>query len=644
MSGESAVSDRSKLGFLTILLITINSIMGTGIFFLPAVGAREAGAWSIVSWVVMALIAIYFSMIFAELVSRYPKEGGVYEYAKEAFGQFPSFLVGWMTLIAAYVTIAMLIVGAIRYVGPILPQSLIIGISILFIVIFNYMAFRGLKTGAVMLISFAIITLFAVFTLMIPGLANFSIPTFLDQLAISTPSSGLQGLGGMIFVTIFFIAETFFGWETTTFLAEQVKNPRKIMPQAMIWGTVAIAVIVVFFVIASFALIPPELFGQSTTPLADLATVIYGVEIGRYFAIVVYLAIIGSVAGWIVASPNLIVALAKDKMFLARLADKHKKTETPYKAILFQTVLTSFLVVVGAGNYESLLHLLVPLVLVLYTVVVLSLLVIRKKYPRPEGTYRAPFGTLGPILLMVITLAIIFFWSISAYDAPHTLRLIFSFIFFGVPIYLLLLAYYDPAVNITFQNQTAKIFLFFERLFFPRWIEKELVANAIVSDKIVLELGASSGLLSKRIRKYRPKKHIIVEQSLAMKNIISKRMKQENNVYVFHDEHLTARVHPSIVLVDEVFSFGILGNLHDEKVFLEQLAEILPENSPIHFFDYVDMYKVIPNKEIFNDLDKLKQVFKEAGFAVTIRKHKGFFWNYLIIDGIRTRHTSSVYI
>ena len=111
----------------------------------------------------MGIIAIYFSMIFAELVGMFPKEGGVYEYAKEAFGQFPSFLLGWMALIAANVTIAMLVVGAIKYIGPILPESLLITFSIAFIVIFNYIAYRGLKTGAVMLVVFAFITLISLF-------------------------------------------------------------------------------------------------------------------------------------------------------------------------------------------------------------------------------------------------------------------------------------------------------------------------------------------------------------------------------------------------------------------------------------------------------------------------------------------------
>ena len=91
---------KSTLSFPVILLITINSIMGTGIFFLPALGAKIAGPMSIISWLILSIISIYIAMCFGELASMFPKSGGVYEFCKQAYGSFPSFIIGWMTLIA----------------------------------------------------------------------------------------------------------------------------------------------------------------------------------------------------------------------------------------------------------------------------------------------------------------------------------------------------------------------------------------------------------------------------------------------------------------------------------------------------------------------------------------------------------------
>src|SRR6056297_3291120 len=132
------------------------------------------------------------------------------------------------------------------------------------------------------------------------------------------------------------------------------------MPKAMVKGTIIIAITSVLFVIASKSIIHWSVLGASITPLADLASAVYGPWIVPVYSILVYLAIVGSVAGWIVAAPNLLVALAKDKLFIPSFAKPHKKNGTPYKAIIFQTIITSILVLIGAGSYETLLHLLVP--------------------------------------------------------------------------------------------------------------------------------------------------------------------------------------------------------------------------------------------------------------------------------------------
>jgi len=228
------------LSYRAILLITINSIMGTGIFFLPAVGAKHAGPASIFSWVIMALVSIYISMCFAELTSMYPKAGGVYEFCKNAYGRFTSFIIGWSTLIAGNITIAMLVVGAIQYLLPYDLPHIKIPIALFFVFLFNFIAYRGMKTSAVMLIAFSIITLTAIFGLVIPGIFHFNVSNFVPFFVFPIPA---------IFVTVFFIAETFFGWETATFLAEETKDGEKIMPKALILATVLIGVIALIFVV-----------------------------------------------------------------------------------------------------------------------------------------------------------------------------------------------------------------------------------------------------------------------------------------------------------------------------------------------------------------------------------------------------------
>ncbi|MBN1175430.1 amino acid permease [Candidatus Woesearchaeota archaeon] len=607
---------------------------GLEYFFLPAVGAREAGLFAIISWLIMGLIAIMYSMVFGELVSRYPKEGGVFEYAKEAFGFFPSFLLGWMTLIAANVTIAMLMVGAIKYVGPNLSNLFIAGISILFILAFNFVAFKGLKTGKVMLLTFAGITLVAVLGILIPGLINFNPANFTNWLSHESFAgfgfnvSGLVGGSVIIFGTIFFIAETFFGWETVTFLAEQVKNPKKIMPNALVKGTVLISIFSLLFVIASKSILHWSVLANSSTPLADLASAVYGPAMIPVYSILVYLAIIGSVAGWIVAAPNLLVALAKDKLFIPSFAKKHPKTGTPYKAILFQTIVTSVLVIIGAGSYETLLHLLVPLVLVLYGSVVLSLLYIRKKNKEFDG-YKAPGGLVLPIFLLLFTLALVLMWGFQEHNAIETVEVLITFLVLGIPVFLLMNFHHNPHASVTFQNKTVGLSKFLERLFLPKKIRVRLLEKMENHHK-VLFLGAGSGILIKESSI--PKENIIViEHSESLANHLKNRFP---TIAVIHDEHAVSRLHPDIKKADVVVSVGMLAHIQSLSMHLKQLHNILPENALIRFFDYSKFYKVISNN--IPEIDELKKVFRENGFSVRVEEIKGIFWNYLIIEGVKT--------
>lgn len=79
------------LGFWTVLSLAIASIMGTGLFFGTAVGASYSGNASILAWIILTAIAVYISTYFAELVSMYPKAGGIYEFSKHAYNRFFSF-------------------------------------------------------------------------------------------------------------------------------------------------------------------------------------------------------------------------------------------------------------------------------------------------------------------------------------------------------------------------------------------------------------------------------------------------------------------------------------------------------------------------------------------------------------------------
>ncbi len=624
---------KKVLSYPVILLITINSIMGTGIFFLPAVGAGKAGPASILSWTILALISVYIAMCFGELTSMFPNAGGIYEFCKQSYGYFWSFLIGWTTLIAGNITIAMLIVGAIHYLLPADEPVIKITICLFFIVVFNYIAYKGMETSAVMLVTFAIITLITVLGLAIPGVLQFNPGNFTPFFAL--PFSA-------VFITIFFIAETFFGWETATFLAAETKDGEKVMPKALVIGTIIIAVIVMISVITSLNTISWTEFGLSTTPLSDLAGVHYGEKGVAIFTILVYLAIIGSVAGWIVSAPRLILAMAKDKLFLSQLSKIHPVNKTPHNAIIFQAIVTSILIIVGAGSYETLLHLLVPLVLFVYSATILCVVILRYKIPEKKRWFTCPAGKVGPFFIVLFLVSLLVMWLLYVPHSINLFLLAISFVIVGIPVFLLLKIYYDPYAIVHLNDILAPLEWLFDRFFILKSVMTEIF-DLLEGErgKKILDFGAGVGTLTLHLANEVGEEGRVYAVDFSKKSLEIAQTRSEKfgltNVEFLHDIHQINRVHQSIPPVDAIVSIGVFGYIQDLKKVLKEMYQILPEDGKICFVDYVDYFKILPNAGWLADIEELKEIFRECGFSVLVKKKKWIFWDYLFIYGIKTK-------
>ena len=136
---------KRTLGFGSILSLAIASIMGTGMFLGAAVGASYSGNASIISWIIISVVAIYISTFFGELVAMFPKAGGIYEFSKQTYNRFTSFMMGWLAWLVGNLTTALLIVAAIDYLIPDPSQFVLkMAISIVLIILLNIIAFHGI--------------------------------------------------------------------------------------------------------------------------------------------------------------------------------------------------------------------------------------------------------------------------------------------------------------------------------------------------------------------------------------------------------------------------------------------------------------------------------------------------------------------
>ena len=338
-------------GFWTIIALLLTSMVGTGMFFGTAIGAERAGNAVLISWILVVAIAVYVAACFGELTAMLPSAGGVYEFSKKAYGRFISFIVGWLAWVMANVGFIILLIAAFDYVLPasfstpvFLWVSYKILIAIGLIILLNLVAYLGVDTSAALLVMFAIVTIIMFLSIIIPGflklnLANFT-PFFSKPLFF-------------IFAAMFFMLESLMGWESASFLSEETKNPQKTLPKALIISTLVAGILAVLASFVSLGIIPWQHLIASNAPFSDVAGVLFGPKGAKLMGFGVMLALIGSAAGVVISTPRLLLAMARDKLFISQLAAIHPKRRTPYKAIIFQTIVSIIVILFGFGKYRQ---------------------------------------------------------------------------------------------------------------------------------------------------------------------------------------------------------------------------------------------------------------------------------------------------
>jgi APA family basic amino acid/polyamine antiporter len=620
------------LGFWTILSLAVASIMGTGMFFSVSLGSKIAGPGVVVAWVLLTLIGLYIAAFFGELSAMFPKAGGIYEFSKHAYSRLASFMVGWTAWFIGNIGVALTVVAAIDYIIPGQEAWLLkLVVSILFIILLNVIAFYGIEASAFVLVLFAIITMALIFSLIFPGVGDFNLGNLSPLLPFGLSS---------VFLAMFFLSESFFGWESVTYLAEETKDPERIIPKALLWGTLIVGFLGTSLAVISLGIVGWDFLAEISAPVSFVAGSIYSPTIAKVFTFGIFITLIGSAAGGIITMPRLLLALSRDKLFITQLAAIHPKYSTPSKAIVFQTILSIIVFLMAFGRYEQLLTLMLPIGFVMYFFTILIVYRLRVTHPHAPRPFRVPFAKFGSITICTVLALLLYLWILLEPGAVHSLSLALSFILLGIPIYLLLEMYYDPDEIIRMTDSLAFFTLWLEAILLPRSVRRKilfLLGN--VKNKNVLEFGCSVGTLTLQLAEAVKPNGRVFATDLSKReiSITKKRMLRRGHYHVIpiHDEHQVNRVHPYIPHVDAIVSVGMLGYLQDTKKVLGEMRNLIPYGGRIVFVDYADFFGLIPNVQWLANDQSIAKRFKEAGFSVFVRREKGLFWNYVYVYGIK---------
>ena len=400
-----------KIGWFTATCVLISNIVGGGIFTTTGIMARDLGDPMLILllWFMGALFAVGGAMIYGELGSRLPHAGGDYVYLREAYGPLVAFLSGWTSFTIGFgAAVAASAISFSSYalrVIPIVDEQgwLAKGLSLALLWMVTFLHCQGVGTGGRVQLLLTTTKVVAIGGLILDGLwamADQGIG-LLERPALRQPTFGAAAIA-LVIVTYCYL-----GWNVAGYIANDIVDPQRTLPKIMIGGTAFVGMIYLLLnIVYLSALSIAELAQEPIVPVAEkAAAALWGPQSGRIVAAILCLAIAGAVSAMTWAGPRVYWAMAQDGMITPWLAKLQPRTEVPSRAIIFQSLWASLLIV--SGTFEQLL-VYSGLVLSFFMALTLSSIFrLRQACPVEIPQYQAPLYPFLPITLVCGAVALV---------------------------------------------------------------------------------------------------------------------------------------------------------------------------------------------------------------------------------------------
>jgi APA family basic amino acid/polyamine antiporter len=460
---EQQPSFKPTLGLFDSTMIVAGSMIGSGIFIVSADITRNVGGagWLIFVWVITGFMTLTAAVSYGELSAMFPKAGGQYVYLKEAFNPLAGFLYGWSFFaVIQTATIAAVGVAFSKFAGYFIPaldlkdENILMQlgsfklypaqlVSIGLIILLTFINTKGVKGGKYIQTSFTVVKLLSLFGLIIFGfmMAKSEVWNANWHDAWKMNMRGADGniIGAVTGVAVLgAIAASMSGsifssdaWNNVTFIAGEVKNPKRNIGLALTLGTLIVTIIYVSANLMYISVLP--LNEIATAPQDRVAVAashpIFG-DIGTYvIAAMIMVSTFGCNNGLILAGARVYNAMAIDKLFFKKAANLNKHSVPEY-ALWAQCIMASILCL--SGKYGDLLDMIAFVVVLFYAATILGIFRLRKTRPDAERPYKA-FGY--PILPAIYILLAIVFCVFLIMMKPHYAGIGLGIVLLGVPLY-----------------------------------------------------------------------------------------------------------------------------------------------------------------------------------------------------------------
>lgn len=379
------------------MVLVLNSIIGAGIFQLPAAVYPEAGVWSPWLFLVIGILVITIVLTFAELASYFKDSGGPVLYTTTAFGPLIGFSTGWtlfisrMTAFAANTTVMAIYLGA---VFPWFAEG--IGRTILIIVVcssLTYANYVGVRAGVR---TMAVITFFKLVPIALMILLGLQHVT--GETLIPAAAPVFEDIGGTTLLLIY----AFVGFEGATIISGETKNPTTTLPRALVNTTIIIAILYFLIVLVYISVLPDATDGSAT--LIDVGRELMGPAGFVLMTLGAFFSIGGNLSSIMLAVPRLPFAMAEERMLPRWFGHVHEKYATPSNSILMLGALGLVFALSGSFTWLAAASSLTRLIS--YVLCIGALPVIRRKATDEEraNAYQLKGGYTIPVFALALCL------------------------------------------------------------------------------------------------------------------------------------------------------------------------------------------------------------------------------------------------
>lgn len=423
-----------RIGLFDATMIVMGGIIGAGIFMNPYVVALQVHTPFLILlvWVIGGLVALAGSFIHGELAARMPNVGGQYAYLRDAIHPLPAFLYGWALLLVIQS-------GAMAAVALTFSRYFIeltnfpfadwtIAVTILaFLALVNCL---GVRAGSTLQSILMVLKIGSITALILCGFL-FASPAPKQPSSDAVMSFDLLTAIGSAMIPVLF---AYGGWQTATFIAGEMKNPRKNLPFALLIGVAGVIALYLGVNFACVRALGPLGLAQTTTPASNVMRLALGEAGANFIAAGIAISTLGFLSQSILTAPRVYFSMAKDGAFFQKVAQIHPRTQVPVFAIALQGIVA--IVIALSGKYEQILNYVVSTDFLFFGLTGLCVFVFRKQEKEsgaPMDIFlRIPGHPITTLFFIAVSWVVVL---ITWFKYPKDSLIGLGLLFAGIPVY-----------------------------------------------------------------------------------------------------------------------------------------------------------------------------------------------------------------